>query len=106
MTDKILTLLGFASKAGNLSYGFDSVKTALNKQKSKLVLMAYDISPKTEKEVAFFSEKMNVPNLLLENCDMQTLSHAIGKKCAVLSVNDAQFANSLIKAVTSREELK
>ena len=50
MNDKILTLLGFATKAGKLSYGFDAVKTALAQSKSKLVLIANDLSQKSQKE--------------------------------------------------------
>ena len=56
LNDKILTLLGFASKAGKLSYGFDAVKTALSQKKSKLLLIANDISPKTQKEIMYFLE--------------------------------------------------
>lgn len=95
MNDKFLTLLGFASKAGKLSYGFDAVKTAISRQKAKLVLTANDISPKTKKEVLFFCDKFSIPHISLEDYGMETVSHAIGKKCAVLSVNDTQFANSL-----------
>ena len=51
MNDKILTLLGFASKSGKLSYGFDAVKTALSQKKSKLVLIANDVSQKSKKEI-------------------------------------------------------
>ncbi len=99
MNDKILTLLGFASKAGKLSYGFDAVKTALMQSKSKLVLMANDTSAKTKKEITFFSDKFKTEVLILEAYDMETLSHAVGRKCGVVSVNDSSFAQGLLSAI-------
>lgn len=99
MNDKILTLLGFASKAGKLSYGFDTVKTALTQDKSKLVLMANDVSPKTQKEINFFSGKSKAQCIVLENYNKETVSHAVGRKCGVISVNDSSFADGLLSAI-------
>ena len=99
MNDKLLALLGFASKANKLSYGFDAVCATLSKNKSELVLTANDISEKSKKEVLFFCNKFKTKMLALNECDMQTLSHAIGHKCAVISVNDISFANGIQNAV-------
>ena len=99
MNDKILTLLGFASKAAKLSFGFDAVKTALTQSKSKLVLIANDVSPKSKKEVLFFSEKFKSKALVLANYDMEALSHAVGRKCGIVSVNDASFSEGLLSAI-------
>lgn len=106
MNQKILTLLGFAAKAGKLSYGFDAVKTALAQGKSKLVLIANDVSPKSKKEVLFYSEKYKTEATVLAGCDMQIISHAVGRKCGIISVNDKSFAEGLQLAINSREELK
>ncbi len=106
MNDKILTLLGFASKAGKLSYGFDAVKTALTQGKSKLVLMANDVSPKSQKEVMFYGGKFETEIMVLDAYDMETLSHAVGRKCGIISVNDISFADGLLSAINCREELK
>ena len=106
MNDKILTLLGFASKASKLSYGFDAVKTALMQSKSKIVLMANDVSPKTQKEVLFYGDKFKAKVEVLNDYDMETLSHAVGRKCGIISVNDSSFASGLQLAINSREELK
>lgn len=99
MNDKILTLLGFASKAGKLSYGFDAVKTALTQSKSKLVLMANDVSHKTQKEISFFCDKFKTEAIVLNAHDMETLSHAVGRKCGIVSVNDISFAEGLLSAI-------
>ena len=99
MNDKILTLLGFASKAGKLSYGFDAVKTALMQSKSKIVLIANDVSSKSKKEIEFFGEKFKIKTLVLNDYDMATVSHAVGKKCGIISVNDVSFADGLLAAI-------
>lgn len=99
MNDKILTLLGFASKSGKLSYGFDAVKTTLSQKKSKLVLIANDVSAKSKKEVLFFSDKFKTQAITLDAYDMETLSHSVGRKCGIVSVNDISFANGLLLAI-------
>ena len=106
MNDKILTLLGFATKAGKLSYGFDAVKTALAQSKSKLVLIANDLSQKSQKEVVFFADKFKTKVLVLQSYDMETLSHAVGRKCGIISVNDSSFVDGVLSAINFREELK
>lgn len=106
MNDKVLTLLGFASKAGKLSYGFDAVKTALTQGKSKLALTANDVSQKSQKEVTFYCGKFKTELIVLDAYDMETLSHAVGRKCGIISVNDLSFADGLLSAINCREELK
>ena len=96
---KVLTLLGFASKAGKLSYGFDAVRTALSQKKSKLLLIANDVSPKSQKEVMFFGEKFKTQVIVLNDCNMETLSHAVGRKCGIISVNDVSFSQGLLTAI-------
>lgn len=105
MNDKVLTLLGFASKAGKLSYGMDAVKASLSQKKSKLVLISKDVSPKSSKEAVFFAEKSKIPVFLLGEHNMETVSHAVGRKCGILSVNDKSFSNSLVSVLNSREEI-
>ncbi len=101
MTDKALTLLGFAAKAGKLSYGMDAAKTALKQNKSRLILSAEDVSPKSQKEAAFFAEKNNTRFVVAARVDIFTLSKAVGRKCGIVSVNDSGFADALLKAVIS-----
>lgn len=103
--NKVLTLLGFASKAGKLSYGFDAVRTSLSQKKSKLLLLANDISQKSKKEILFFGNKYNVRVIDLEQIDMQTLSHAVGRKCGIISVNDESFTSGLLAAINAGRNL-
>ncbi len=104
MNDKVLTLLGFASKAGKLSYGFDAVCTSVSQKKSKLVLVACDVSQKSQKEISFCCDKFKTQSFVLKEYDMTTVSHAIGHKCGIISVNDISFADGLLKTI--REEIK
>ena len=95
MESKILTLLGFASKAGRLSFGFASSLEAVNKKKSKLLLVASDISEKSKKEIRFAAEKNGVEIINLQSTDTNTLSHSVGRNCGIISVNDDSFASAV-----------
>ncbi len=103
--DKVISLLGFASKAGKLSYGFDAVRTALSQKKSKLLLIANDVSLKSQKEVLFFGDKFKTQVVVLNDYNMETVSHAVGRKCGILSVNDTDFSNGLISAINAGRNL-
>lgn len=98
MTDRSLNLIQFAAKAGKLSYGTHATEWAVTAKKAKLVCAANDISAKSVKELKFKASKAEIPVIILEATDSQTLSGAIGKKCGIIAVNDAGFA----KAITER----
>ncbi len=96
MNSKTLTLLGFCSKAGRMSYGMDATVASIKKGTAKLVVIAFDVSPKSVKEITFNTQG-RLKIITLNDCDMQTLSHAIGRKCGILSVNDSGFAEAVEK---------
>lgn len=95
MKNKILTLLGFASKAGKLSYGQAASLEAMGKQKTKLLVVANDVSAKSQKELRFYAEKNKIPYLLLEETGITELTNAVGRSCGAVSVNDASFADAI-----------
>ncbi len=99
MNNKLLSLLGFAAKAGSLGYGFEATVAALKASKAYLVLVAEDISPKSRKEVKFFAEKEAVKNITLEGITIKCISDAVGRKCGIISVNDKGFADACEKAL-------
>lgn len=99
--NKILALSGFASKAGKLSYGFNSSLEALKQKKSKLVLCAEDLSAKSLKEITFHSEKIGVEVFTLKDITGDVLSQAIGRRCGIISVNDIGFAKSLKEEIVN-----
>ncbi len=93
--NKILTLLGFASKAGKLSFGMDKSKEAIKKKTSCLVISASDISEKSQKEIRFFTSNNNIPLISLTDINIEAVSNAVGRKCGILSVNDKSFADAI-----------
>lgn len=95
MNNKILTLLGFASKAGKLVYGQAACLEAMQKNKTKLLIMAFDVSAKSQKELKFHAEKYNTPYLVLQEIGIAELSNAVGRSCGAVSVNDDSFADGI-----------
>lgn len=95
MKDKILTLCGFASKAGKLSFGATATKTAIKTRRAKIVLCTEDISEKSLKEINFFASKNNIEVLTLKEIGIADFSKAVGHKCGIISVNEKGFAQSL-----------
>ena len=97
MNSSTLSLLGFAAKAGKLSYGTHATEFAVESCKANLVVIASDISPKSIKEIKFKADKKKIPVVILKNTDKQTLSARIGKNCGIVAVNDSGFAKAVIK---------
>ena len=96
MRNKLLALLGFAAKSGNLSYGMAKARESLSKRKAKLAVSAADVSEKSRKEIGFFCEKHKV--LVLEGVDISAVSDAVGRRCGILTINDSGFADAFLKA--------
>ncbi len=94
MTNKVLTLLGFATKAGKLSFGFSAGLDAINRKKAQLIITAFDVSEKTKKEITFHAQKSGIEVLSL-NADIFQLSNAVGHKCGIISVNDNGFSKAI-----------
>lgn len=97
--DKYLTLLGFAAKAGRLSFGMDASRTAIKKNQARLIVTACDVSEKSRKEISFHAKAQGIAVITLQNCDMETLSHAVGKKGGIIAVGDSGFADALVKEI-------
>lgn len=96
MYSKVLTLLGFAAKAGKLCYGMDMSVAGIKSKKAAAVFTAADVSAKSKKEISFFANKQGVPVIANHNINKQQLSGAIGKQCGIVSVNDSGFASAII----------
>ncbi len=95
VNNKLLTLLGFAAKAGKLSYGMDMSQLAVKTGKSFLVVCAFDVSEKSKKEISFHTNNKNVPFIVLDDVNIETVGKAVGRKCGILSVNDESFAEAI-----------
>lgn len=97
--EKVLSLLGLAAKAGSLSYGAEATKAALCSGKANAAVVCSEISDKSLKEIRFFAAKRNIPVILLQKYDINTVSSAVGRKCGILSVNNSSFAGAVLAAV-------
>ncbi len=95
MPNKALTLLGFASKAGKLQFGSAKTLEDIKKNRSRLIVLACDLSEKSKKEIMFFAHNKNVSVVTLQDVSIENLSAAVGRKCGVISVNDNGFADSI-----------
>lgn len=80
--------------------GFDSVKESIMTGKAHLILLASDISAKTEKEIRFFAEK-NGTSVIKTDADIDEYGTAIGKKVGVIAVCDEGFAKKMTELLES-----
>lgn len=103
MNDKLFGLLSICRKSGRMAFGFDMSKEAAEKGKAELILLAADISPKTEKEVRFFAKDIKV---IKTDYKIDDYFYGIGKKVGVVAVCDKGFAEkaeSLVNAEMTAE---
>ena len=82
MNERFYSTLGLTMRAGKLSFGYDTVKSAVQEGKVFLLLTASDLSEKSGKEVRYLSEIRGI----------------IGKLTGILAVTDKGLAQSLLKA--------
>lgn len=93
--NKLLNLLSMCRRAGQLQMGFDPMKEALAGGKAKAVIIAADVSPKTEKEARFFADKYNVPVKKTETT-LDEIFYGLGKRAGILTICDEGFAKKAL----------
>ena len=102
MNKKLCGLLGIAKRSGHILIGFDAVRAALLAKKAKLILLACDCSPKTEKELRFAAEDKTCPVMKVEaNKDDFTAALGMQKPVAVIATDDRGFATAMMKTITT-----
>ena len=91
-----LSTLGLYRKSGKVILGFDPVCDELKNPKSKIagVVIAKDVSEKTQKEMRFFCDKYETMLFVCENT-MDEIKNVIGKRTGVLAVLDEGLYKSL-----------
>ena len=102
MNNKLCGLLGIARRSGHILIGFDAVRAALLAGKTRLILLASDCSPKTEKELRFAAEGKTCP-LVKVAADKDAFTAALGmqKPVAVIATDDRGFATAMMKHITT-----
>jgi len=99
VNDKFLNFLGLCRRAGKMKIGCDTVIESVEEDNSRLVLLAKDISDNTKKKV--ISAINGTPYEILDYTKDE-LSFALGKTCAVLSVEDEGFARKLSELISNK----
>jgi ribosomal protein L7Ae-like RNA K-turn-binding protein len=97
MTNKFLTLLGFAMKSGNIITGESLCELNVKKHKISLLIISEDASDNTKKKFTNLCEHHGVKYIV--GYKREDLSQAIGKfNRPVVGVANKQFTRSLIEA--------
>ena len=92
--NKILGMLGLASRARKITFGTDSTLIDLETGKVKLILIAEDASDRTKRKITDKARHYNVPVIIHSN--IENLSKAIGKNNkAIIGVKDINIANQI-----------
>lgn len=88
---KLTDMFGLCKRAGKIITGFDPVKESVNKDKAKIVIIAKDLSAKTQKEVLYILRNKNIP--LYETDDtLDEIQFALGRRTGVVAIEDENFA--------------
>lgn len=95
-TDKVLSMLGIAAKAGSIASGEFSTEKAVKEGKAYLVIVAEDASDNTKKSFSNMTDFYEVPMYVYG--DKEALGHSIGKEFrASLAVTNEGLAKSVEK---------
>ena len=96
---KIIGLLGLAQSAGCIAAGAMATERALMSGRCRLLLVALDTAPETQKRLDIMTRQTNTP--VFRVLTKQQLGTAIGKSPkAALAVTDNGFAGSLRRMVS------
>lgn len=99
--NRLTASLTMCRKAGKLLLGFDAVREAAAQGSVRLVLLAADVSAKTEKEARFFAGSLPVRKLPF---DMDALKLYFRKRTAVFGICEDGFAAKLMTLLPESDE--
>ena len=104
INSKICGLLGLATRAGKVVFGTEAVLKEIEKNRTKLVIIAIDASERTKMKFKNICNEKNIP--IKEALMMDELSKTIGKdNKAVLGIKDINFSNEIIKIIDGGEAI-
>ncbi len=97
--DKVLGLIGLAKRAGRITAGAELSEDAIRQGKSKLIIIAKDISENGEKAISDCSSYYGVKYLTYAT--KAELGGAVGTDIrTVISINDDGFARAIEEKIT------
>ena len=104
MKNKILNLLGIATRAGNIIAGNNACENALKMKKIKMLIVAEEASDKTKKNYKFYAEKYNIPIIFIGT--IEELSKTIGQKNkAIIGIKDINIVKGIQKLINGGEAI-
>lgn len=93
--NKVLGLIGLASRARNICFGADSVEEYIKKGKIKLVIVAEDASDRTKEKFKKLCNEYEIQIII--DGKIEELSKAIGKSNkAIIGVKDINIAKGIM----------
>ena len=93
---KLAGLLGIARRAGRLTTGFDAVAGLMGEGKAALVMLAADLSEKTQKELRFAAgEKPVLIRTIPLTKEAAAAACGLKKPVGVLATDDNGFAQAM-----------
>lgn len=98
-------MFGLAKRAGKFAGGHDAAFESIAKGKATLCFLTTDASERLKQE---FKETVHyrgrhVPLVELD-CTMSEIQMATGRKCAVFTVTDAEFASKLQELLSKEDK--
>lgn len=100
MNNKVLSLIGLATRAGKTVSGEFSTEKSVKSQKAFLVIIAEDASENTKKKFRNMCSFYQVPCYFLS--DKESLGRCMGKEYrASLALEDENFSKAIMKALES-----
>ena len=103
MQDKVLSMIGLATKAGKTVSGEFMTERKIKSGRAALVVVAGDSSDNTKKKFRDMCEFYKVPIYFYG--DKDTLGHAMGKEFrASLAILDEGFAKGIRKHLETSDE--
>lgn len=98
MTDKVLSMIGLATKAGKVASGEFSVEAAVKSGKAVLVIIASDASDNTKKSFKNMGAYYHVPVYLYGT--KESLGLCTGREYrASVAILDAGFGKTITKLI-------
>ena len=100
--DKVLSLIGLATKAGKVASGEFCTEREVKAGAAKLVIVAEDASSNTKKKFQNMCDFYHVPICFYK--DKDTLGHAMGKQFrASLAILDQGFAKGIRESMDAED---
>lgn len=94
--DKLFSMLGLARRAGKLSIGRDAVIAGVRKQRSVLILLTRDASPRHRQELDAIGCKAKI---VVIPYGMDDMAEKLGKRSCIFAVEDENFGAAIEKLI-------